>query len=93
MTDLLWIIPLIIGYILGRINSATNAQIITQIKEKPREWTSKTGSIFGIRPKYKGKPGVIERPSQQDIYLKENPKIAEETAVMSDVFDSLGVKR
>lgn len=37
--------------------------------------------------------GAIPTPTQQDIYLRDNPKIKEETEAMSEVFGSLGVDK
>lgn len=42
--------------------------------------------------KAKAKPGVIVRPSQEDIIRRENPKLAEEEEEMRRAFNELGVK-
>lgn len=81
---ILLMLTFLIGYCLGLRSSFDKESFERPIKKAKEE-------IWHITHP-KPKPGFVERPSQRDIYLKENPEIAEQEEEMKTAFDGLGVK-
>lgn len=82
-TGLLLALFFIAGFFIGKNTNRLQRTLdkIPPIEEMGISWT-KTRRV-----------GAISAPSQQDIYLRDNPKIKEEAEEMSKTFGALGVDK
>lgn len=96
MTELgIWVITILtflFGYAVGIASKFSRQDMpdtyktgLTDFEKAYRERGSKG-------PNELKRIGAIPTISQQEIYLRDNPKVKEETEVMSEVFGSLNVK-
>jgi len=78
LTFLLTIISLLIGFSLGKNQSAL-----------PPNYQKKITQILTRAVKDNNDVGAVERPNAQDNFYRDNPKIAQEHKEMSKAFEEL----
>ncbi len=95
-TWILFALTFLLGFFIGQASKMSKEDLIKDLErdlDKLKHIGAAKATLQTPKPFInRSGVGAVMRPTQQDIYLKENPEIKEETEEMSKVFNDLGVK-
>lgn len=82
----------IAGFLIGK-NTDKLEQTLSDPSRLMTNLSNKTAGMGANALKSLPRVGAVPTITQEQIYLRDNPRIKEETEAMSEVFNSLGVDK
>lgn len=84
-----WLIPLLLGYIFGRLHHTTNKELTTKITTPLKRVEENISQLTKQTSHSNKKYGAVEMYSAQEEYLRANPLIKEEIEEMDKAFSQI----